>query len=104
MNMYYELIVLGLACLGAPICARLAGFETRRKPFDLVGVSGVFFLLGASFKLAGELFTAITALSSWLMMAAFVLGWVGLLIGAFWISSEVFHEADHGVLHKAGGI
>src|SRR4051812_25799738 len=104
MNMYYELIVLGLACLGAPICARLAGFETRRKPFDLVGAGGVFFLLGASFKLAGDLFTSMTALSGWLMMGAFVLGWIGLLIGAFWIASEVFNEVDHGVRHKAGGI
>jgi hypothetical protein len=98
--MYYELIVLGLACLGAPICARLAGFETRRKPFDVVGAGGVFFLLGASFSLAGGMFPALMSLASGLMMLSFMLGWVGLLIGAFWITFEVFHEADHGMLHK----
>jgi len=100
--MFYELIVLGLACLGAPICARLAGFETHRKPFDLVGAGGIFFLLGSSFKLAGELFTTMTVLNQSLMMGAFCLGWLGLLIGAFWVAVEVFREADHGVLHKGG--
>ncbi len=99
--MFYELIVLGLACLGAPICARMAGFETHRKPFDVVGASGIFFMLGASFKMAGELFTAMMALSNTLMMGAFGLGWAGLLIGAFWIAAEVFRETDHGMLHKA---
>ena len=98
--MYYELIVLGLACLGAPICARMAGFETRRKPFDMVGAGGVFFLLGASFNLAGGIFTTMMALVNTLMMVSFVLGWIGLLIGAFWITAEVFREVDHGMLHK----
>jgi hypothetical protein len=98
--LYYELIVLGLACLAAPITARLAGFETHRKPFDLVGAGGVFFLLGASLSLAGMIFTAITELCSVLMMISFVLGWIGLLIGAFWITSEVFRETNHGVLHR----
>ena len=98
--MYYELIVLGLACLGAPICARLAGFETRRKPFDMVGAGGIFFLLGASFSLAGGLFPAILGLLNGLMMISFILGWLGLLIGAFWITAEVFRESDHGMVHK----
>jgi len=98
--MFYELIVLGLACLAAPICARMAGFETRRKPFDMVGAGGVFFLLGASFNLAGGLFASMMPMLTWMMMFSFVLGWVGLLIGAFWITAEVFREADHGMLHK----
>lgn len=99
--MFYELIVLGLACLAAPICARMAGFETRRKPFDMVGAGGVFFLLGASFNLAGGLFASMMPMLTWMMMFSFVLGWVGLLVGAFWITAEVFREADHGMLHKA---
>lgn len=98
--LYYELIVLGLACLGAPICARLSRFETHRKPFDLVGAGGVFFLLGASLSLAGGLFTAITALCTVLMAIAFVLGWIALVIGTFWIIGEVFRETDHGMLHR----
>ena len=99
--MFYELIVLGLACLGAPICARLAGFETRRKPFDMVGAGGVFFMLGASFSLAGGIFTTMVAFLNTMMMIAFVLGWMGLLVGAFWITAEVFREVDHGMVHKA---
>jgi hypothetical protein len=98
--MFYELIVLGLACLSAPFCARMARFETRRKPFDLVGAGGIFFLLGASFNLGGGIFTTIMAFVNSLMMISFVLGWIGLLIGAFWITSEVFRETDHGVLHN----
>ncbi len=102
--LYYELIVLGLACLAAPICARLAGFETHRKPFDLVGAGGIFYLLGASLDLAGGLFTSIAGLCNLLMMISFILGWIGLVIGAFWITSEVFRETDHGVLHKVGTV
>ena len=98
--MFYELIVLGLACLGAPFCARLAGYETRRKPFDLVGAGGIFFLLGASFNLAGGIFTSMLALANGLLMISFVLGWIALLIGAFWISGEVFREVDHGMGHR----
>src|SRR5712671_6603612 len=98
--MYYELIVLGLACLAAPICARMAGFETRRKPFDPVGAGGVFFLLGASFNLAVGIFTSMVAMLNGLMMISFVLGWMGLLVGAFWITAEVFREVDHGMLHN----
>jgi hypothetical protein len=37
---------------------------------------------------------------SGLMMLSFVLGWIGLLVGAFWIIAEVFREADHGMLHN----
>ena len=36
--MCFELLVLGLICLAAPCFARFAGHETRRKPFDLVGI------------------------------------------------------------------
>lgn len=99
--LYYELIVLGLACLSAPVTARLAGFETHRKPFDLVGAGGVFFLLGASLNLAGMICAAIATLCTGLMMITFALGWIGLLIGAFWITGEVFRETDHGVMRKA---
>jgi hypothetical protein len=42
MELYYGLIVLGLVCLSAPFWAKLAGYETHRKPFDLVGAGGVF--------------------------------------------------------------
>lgn len=98
--MFYELIVLGLACLSAPFCARMAGFETRRKPFDLVGAGGIFFLLAASLNLAVGIFTSMVAMMNGLMMISFVLGWIGLLVGAFWVTSEVFREVDHGMLHN----
>ena len=51
MELYYGLIVLGLVCLSAPFWAKLAGYETHRKPFDLVGAGGGFFMLAASFQL-----------------------------------------------------
>jgi len=98
--MFYELIVLGLACLAAPFCARMAGFETRRKPFDMVGAGGIFFLLGASFNLAGGIFASMMPMLSWMLMISFFLGWMGLLVGAFWITSDVFRDPLQGMLHN----
>ena len=43
-----DLIVLGLVCIVAPWFAKMVGYEVPRKPFDLVGIAGIFFLLGAS--------------------------------------------------------
>ena len=98
MEMFYGLIVLGLACLSAPFCAKLAGYETHRKPFDLVGASGMFFLLAASFQFAASMSTMIAGFAHGFMMAAFAIGWLGLMWGAFWAASEVLRESGHGML------
>lgn len=98
MELYYGLIVLGLACLSAPFLAKLAGYETHRKPLDLVGAGGIFFMLAASFNLASSLYATLAQIGGILMMISFVIGWMGLLIGAFWTAHEVLHETDHGML------
>jgi hypothetical protein len=98
MELYYGLIVLGLVCLSAPFWAKLAGYETHRKPFDLVGAGGVFFMLAASFQLATSMSARFAAICNPLMIVSFIIGVVGLLIGAFWTASEVLRESDHGIL------
>jgi len=92
--MFWELIVLGLAGLTAPICARWAGFETRHKPFDLVGASGLFFLLAASFILAGSMVSSLYSVAYTLGVISMLIGWLGLLIGAFWATAEVLNEPN----------
>ena len=82
MELYYGLIVLGLVCLSAPFWAKLAGYETHRKPFDLVGAGGVFFMLAASFQLATSMSARFAAICNPLMIVSFIIGVVGLLIGA----------------------
>jgi hypothetical protein len=103
MELYYGLIVLGLVCLSAPFWAKLAGYETHRKPFDLVGAGGVFFMLAASFQLATSMSARFAAICSPLMIVSFIIGVVGLLIGAFWTASEVLRESDHGILGTKAG-
>ncbi len=106
--MYYQLILLGLVCFAAPWLARLAGYETHRKPFDMVGIAGIFFLLAASFGLGfGTLIPPAWDLSTWasviraLMICSFILGWVALAVGAVWSTVEVLREPDHSVLYHS---
>ena len=102
MDLYYGMIVLGLASLSAPFLAKLAGYEMHRKPFDFVGVSGIFFLLAASFSLASTLITGIASIGHMLIIGSFTLGLVGLLVGALWGAGEVFRESNHGLLGSKG--
>jgi hypothetical protein len=102
--MYYELIVLGIVCFLAPGLARLAGYETGRKGFDLVGVGGIFFLLTAAFMLGGNMVLMLgSAIGHLLSMVTFALGTLALLVGAVWEMVEVILEPEHGLLHKATG-
>ena len=99
--MYYELIVLGIVCFIAPWMARIAGYETGRKPFDLVGIGGVFFLLTAAFLLGGNLMLMMgSSIGHMLSMITFSLGTLALLIGAVWETIEVIREPEHGLMHK----
>jgi hypothetical protein len=99
--MYYELIVLGLVCLAAPWLVKLAGYETARKPFDLVGIAGVFFLLSAAFGIGMHLLEALREIGGAFMLVSVVLGWISLAAGAVWGTVDVIREPDHGLLHKA---
>jgi len=100
--MYYELIVLGLICLASPALAKIAGFETGRKPFDLIGVGGMFLLLSAAFGLGMNLVLALADIGRSFMVVSMLLGWVALGSGAVWGTIDVIREPDHGLLrHKA---
>jgi len=99
--MYYELIVLGLICLASPALAKIAGFETGRKPFDLIGVGGMFLLLSAAFGLGMNLVLALADIGRSFMVVSMLLGWVALGSGAVWGTIDVIREPDHGLLqHK----
>jgi len=97
--MYYELIVLGLVSLAAPWLAKLAGFETGRKPFDLVGVGGIFFLLTAAFGLGTTLIVTLADIGKAFMLLSMLLGWIALGAGAVWGTIDVIREPDHGLSH-----
>jgi len=97
--MYYELIVLGLISLAAPWLAKMAGFETGRKPFDLVGVAGIFFLLAAAFGVGMTLVIALDPIGKAFMLVSLVLGWIALGAGAVWGTIDVIREPYHGLLH-----
>ena len=98
--MYYELIVLRLICLAAPWLAKIAGFETGRKPFDLVGVAGIFFLLAAAFGIGMTLVAGLEQIGHAFMLVSMVLGWIALAAGAVWGTIDVIRE-PYRLLHKA---
>jgi hypothetical protein len=102
--MYFQLLLLGLICLIAPGLARLAGYETRRKPFDLVGFGGIFFLLAASLGLGPVIVDSLrkmVGLFRALTIISLCLGWISLIVGAIWSTVEVLRESEHTLLHGA---
>jgi hypothetical protein len=90
--MYYEIMVLGLISLAAPWLARWAGYETTRKPFDLVGVGGIFFLLTTAFDLGVSLIPTLQVLMHGAMLVALVVGMILLAIAGIWGIGGAFHE------------
>ena len=101
--MYFQLLILGLICLAAPGLVRFAGYETPRKPFDLVGIGGIFFLLAASFGLGPNLVDYLkgaVGLFQVLTIISFCLGWISLIVGALWSTVEVLRESDHTMVHR----
>src|SRR5438093_156741 len=98
--MYYELIVLGLVCFLAPWLARLGGYEASHKPFDFVGIGGIFFLLTAALSLGAGFITFLAGLGKMLSMITFLLGALGLVVGAVWETIGVLQMAGHGLAHK----
>lgn len=82
----YETIFLGLACLCAPLLAKYAGYENGKKAFHMVGLSGLFFLLAASFSLVftGDrlgMFGLFTLLGHYGLLLSYFLGWLMMLLG-----------------------
>jgi hypothetical protein len=60
-------------------------------------------MLAASFQLATSMSTWFADICGPLMIASFIIGVVGLLIGVFWTASEVLRESDHGILDTKTG-
>lgn len=90
----YETIILAVACLSAPLFAKYAGYEIHKKPYDMVGVGGLFFLLAAAFSLGPlrvEFMYNIAVTGS---IASHVLGWLMVIIGAFRATIDVLMEKD----------
>ena len=96
--MYYELILLGLVCLMAPWLAKLAGYQIERKAFDLVGVAGIFFMLGAAFGLGMALVDLLHDIGKAMLVVTFVMGWISLFVGAIWGTIDVIREPTHRLL------
>jgi hypothetical protein len=89
---YYEVILLGLVCLATPWLARMGGYEIARKPFDLVGIAGMFFLLASAFGLGVSTVEALRALGNAFETVSFVMGWIALAAGALWATLEIVRE------------
>ena len=92
---YYEVIFLGLVCLAAPWLGRLGGYESARKPFALVSIAGMFFLLAAAFGLGLEMVDALKGIGVAFETVSFVLGWIALAAGAIWTTIDLLRLPAH---------
>lgn len=90
----YETIILAIACLSAPLFAKYAGYEIRKKPYDMVGVAGLFFLLGAAFSLGPSKVEFMSKVAVTGSIVSHVLGWLLIIIGAFRSSIDVLLEKE----------
>ncbi len=93
-----ETIMLGLACMSAPLFAKHAGYEIRKKPYDLVGVAGLFFILATAFAAGPGQIEILKQLSSTGALVSHLLGWVLLVIGALRGTMDVLFEHNHRVV------
>ncbi|OGR84080.1 MAG: hypothetical protein A2636_02250 [Elusimicrobia bacterium RIFCSPHIGHO2_01_FULL_64_10] len=90
----YETIILGIACLSAPLFAKYSGYEISKKPYDMVGVGGLFFLLGAAFTLGPSKVDFLVNISKIGTVVSHVLGWLMLIIGSFRGALDVIMEKE----------
>lgn len=90
----YETIILAIACLSAPLFAKYAGYEIHKKPYDMVGVGGLFFLLGAAFSLGPSRVEFMNNIATTGSIASHVLGWLMVIIGAFRATIDVLLEKE----------
>jgi hypothetical protein len=78
-----QLILLAVACLSVQFFAKHAGHNTKKLPYDLVGLGGLFFLLTSA---SGLDFGGIELVKSVVMMVAMLsplMGWLCLLVATF---------------------
>ena len=90
----YESIILAIACLSAPLFAKYAGYEIHKKPFDMVGVAGLFFLLGAAFSLGPSKVEFMQKVAVTGSIVSHVLGWMLVIVGAFRSTLDVLMEKE----------
>lgn len=84
MVLVYETLILALTALIAPLFAKLAGYELRRKPFEFVGASGLFFMLCVAFGVLPFQESAISGIWFVCSVISYFIAWIMLLIGAVW--------------------
>ncbi len=85
MVMMYETIALAFVALIAPVFARYAGYELRRKPFELVATSGLFLLLSVAFGVLPFTQSAsLTALWGVLGVISYFIAWICMIVGVIW--------------------
>lgn len=94
----YETIVLGIACLSAPLFAKYAGYEITKKPYDMVGVGGLFFLLGAAFQLGPSRVDFLMNMATVGSIASHMLGWLMVIIGSFRSAIDVITEKEQKIV------
>ena len=86
--------MLGIACLSAPLFAKFAGYEITKKPYDMVGAGGLFFLLGAAFALGPSKVEFLVNIGTIGTVVSHVLGWLMVIIGAFRGALDVIMERE----------
>jgi hypothetical protein len=89
MVMVYETLVLAIATLSAPLFGKFAGCELNRTPFGLVGASGLFFLLTVAFSVLPIQETFLSSIWNSASVISYFIGWITLLVGAFWQLADV---------------
>jgi hypothetical protein len=89
----YTILILAVVALSAPLLAHFAGYELHRKPYELVGAAGLFFLLAVAFSTAP--LEALKIVFGWGFTVSYLIGWVSLLVGAVWALLDVLTTAEH---------
>jgi len=95
----YPTLILAVAALSAPLFARLAGYELRRKPFELVAAAGLFFLLTVAFGLLPLDYVALKTIWFWAGVVSYFIGWLSLLVGAVWEMVDVLSTPEEAAQH-----
>jgi hypothetical protein len=94
MVMVYETLFLAVAALIAPLFGKYAGYELHRKPFELVGAAGLFFMLTAAFGVMPLEGTFLSPIWSSLSIVSYFVGWLGLFIGTIWELVDVVRTRE----------
>ncbi len=87
--MIYETLVLAAVALIAPVFGKFAGYELRRKPFELVASSGFFFMLSVAFALLPVQQSTLASIWSFLGVISYFIAWITMVIGVIWQLFEV---------------